>query len=114
MIEINTSVVPQYVTKWHNINMSEQIKKRIQFSVDKGTAMAAEHIIEVLGLTPASVMSMVYAEIANSGKLPVSIEVSEEEKRWSKMVERIFETTPVKEIKTDEDIEAFFDDDGGY
>ena len=46
--------------------MSTLIKKRVQYTVDEAISESAEYVIKKIGLTPASVFSMVMAEIART------------------------------------------------
>ena len=50
--------------------MTTLVKKRVQYTVDQAIMESAEYIMTKVGLTPATVMSMVYAEIARTGKIP--------------------------------------------
>ena len=59
--------------------MSTLIKKRVQYSVDEAISESAEYIIKKVGLTPASVFSMVMAEIAKTGRIPVSNQISDDD-----------------------------------
>lgn len=88
-------------------------RKRIQFSIDKGTAESAEYIMKKAGLSPASVISLVYSEIANTGKIPVSLKVSDEELAKAKLIRASYEL-PAEDVDTPEKAEAFLNDDGGY
>ena len=49
--------------------MTTLVKKRVQYTVDQAIMESAEYIMTKVGLTPATVMSMVYAEIARTGKI---------------------------------------------
>lgn len=89
------------------------IKKRIQFTVDKGTAASAEYIINRSGLTPANVISMVYAEIANTGKIPVDLQATNDELAKAKLIKASYDL-PTQKLNSDKAIEDFMNDDGGY
>lgn len=94
--------------------MAQQMtKKRIQFSIDKGTEKSAEYIMKKAGLSPSTVISMVYSEIANTGKIPVSLKVSDEELAKAKLIQASYDMPSVK-VDTPEAMDAFMNDDGGY
>lgn len=88
-------------------------KKRIQFSINKGTAEAAEYIIKKAGLSPANVISMIYSEIANTGKIPVDLQASEDELAKAKLIQASYELPTVK-VDNKKAINDFLNDDGGY
>ena len=93
--------------------MSILIKKRIQYTVDQAIAESAEYIINKVGLTPATVLSMVYAEIARTGKIPVSNQVSNEDLNTAKLI-ALSHNLPSIEVFDTESTNAFLEDDGGY
>lgn len=93
--------------------MSTLIKKRIQYSVDEAIAESAEYIIKKVGLTPANVLSMVYAEIARTGKIPVSTQVSDDDLNTAKLI-ALSHNIPSVKVTDAESMQAFLDDDGGY
>ena len=66
--------------------MSTLIKKTIQYTVDQAIAESAKYIIAKAGLTPATVLSMVYTEIARTGKIPVNIQDSDENLMTAKLI----------------------------
>lgn len=88
-------------------------KRRIQFTVDKGTSASAEYIMKKAGLSPANMVSLIYFEIANAGKIPVSLKVPDDELAKAKLHKAIYEI-PIEKIDTEEKAEAFLNDDGGY
>ncbi|TXJ09410.1 MAG: damage-inducible protein J, partial [Acinetobacter sp.] len=67
--------------------MTMLVKKRIQYTVDQAICESAEYIMAKAGLTPATILSMVYAEIANTGKIPVTVQVSKEDFLTAKLIE---------------------------
>ncbi|TXJ07426.1 MAG: damage-inducible protein J [Acinetobacter sp.] len=93
--------------------MTALIKKRIQYTVDEAISESAEYIMAKAGLTPATVLSMVYAEIANTGKIPVTAHVRKEDLFTAKLIEASYNLPSIK-VNTDTAIEDFFADDGGY
>lgn len=89
------------------------IKKSIQFSIDKDTEKSAEYIMKKSGLSPSTVISMIYSEIANTGKIPVSLKVSNKELAKAKLIQASYDISSVK-VDTPEAMDAFMNDDGGY
>ena len=66
--------------------MTTLVKKRVQYTVDQAIMESAEYIMTKVGLTPATVMSMVYAEIARTGKIPVTTQVSDEDLNTARLI----------------------------
>lgn len=93
--------------------MPEQVKKRIQITIDKGIAESAEYIIEKAGLTPGAVLSMIYAEINRTGKVPVNGEIGAKDLATAKLISASY-NRPNVHLDNDQDIADFFDDDDGY
>ena len=95
--------------------MSEQqtIKKRVQFTIDEGTAKAAEYLLHKAGISSGSLMSMVYSEIANTGKIPVQLRATENDFLKSQIIREAHKMTSVS-LDNDKAIDNFLNDDGGY
>lgn len=93
--------------------MSTLIKKTIQYTVDQEIAESAEYIMAKVGLTPAAVMSMVYAEIARTGKIPVSNQVSDEDLSTAQLI-ALSHNLPSVKITDAKSASAFLEDDGRY
>lgn len=93
--------------------MSTLIKKRVQYSVDEAIAESAEYIIKKFGLTPASVFSMVMAEIAQTGRIPVSNKLSDDDLNTAKLI-ALSHNIPSVKVSDAISAQAFLDDDGGY
>lgn len=93
--------------------MRTLVKRRIQYSVDQAILESAEYIITKVGLTPAAVLSMVYAEIARTGKIPVTSQVDENDFNTAKRIALSYNVSS-KKVSTSEDLNAFLEDDGGY
>lgn len=93
--------------------MANNVKRRIQFTIDQGTAASAEYIIKKAGLSPASVISMVYSEIANTGSIPVNLQATKEEKAKARLLQASYDLPNVK-LDNDQAIKDFLTDDGGY
>lgn len=93
--------------------MSTIVKKRIQYTVDKGILESAEFIMSKFGLNPATMMSMVYAEIARTGKLPVTTQLSNNDLNKAKVLEASH-NLPTVHVNTAQELDSFLHDDGGY
>lgn len=91
----------------------KDVNRRISFKVDEGTAESAEYIIKQAGLSPSNVMSMVYSEIANTGKIPVKLEATSDDLAKANIIRASYEL-PTTKLDNDKDIDNFFSDDGGY
>lgn len=97
------------------MNMTEDkvISKRIQFQIDKGTAQSADYIIKKAGLSPSNVISMVYAEIANTGKIPVDLQATPTELAQARLIRASYDLPKVK-VNNKKAEKDFLEDDGGY
>ena len=93
--------------------MTTLVKKRGQYTVDQAIMESAEYIMTKVGLTPATVMSMVYAEIARTGKIPVTTQVSDEDLNTARLIAMSHNVPSVK-VSSAADTAAFLEDDGGY
>ena len=93
--------------------MSTLIKKRVQYSVDEAISESAEYIIKKVGLTPASVFSMVMAEIAKTGRIPVSNQVSDDDFNTAQLI-ALSHNIPSVKVSNTKSAQAFLNDDGGY
>ena len=93
--------------------MTTLVKKRVQYTVDKAILESAEYIMTKAGLTPATVLSMVYAEIARTGKIPVTSQVGEEDFNTAKLI-ALSHNLPTVKVSTQAAITDFLEDDGGY
>ena len=92
--------------------MTTLVKKRVQYTVDQAIMESAEYIMTKVGLTPATVMSMVYAEIARTGKIPVTTQVSDEDLNTARLI--AMSHNPSVKVSSAADTAAFLEDDGGY
>ncbi|MCH4248295.1 MAG: type II toxin-antitoxin system RelB/DinJ family antitoxin [Acinetobacter populi] len=93
--------------------MTALVKRRVQYTVDQAILESAEYIMAKAGLTPATVLSMVYAEIARTGKIPVTAQVSEDDFNTARLIAASHNLPSVK-VFTDTDIVNFLEDDNGY
>ena len=88
-------------------------KRRVQFSVDEGVAEAVESLLAKAGLTTSTLLPLIYAQILNTGKIPIMHELSDKDLAEAKIIADSYEV-PTFEVNSDADVQAFFDDDGGY
>lgn len=86
--------------------MTTLVKKRVQYTVDQAIMESAEYIMTKVGLTPATVMSMVYAEIARTGKIPVTTQVSDEDLNTARLIAMSHNVPSVK-VSSAADAAAF-------
>lgn len=93
--------------------MSNKIKKRIQIFGDKGTMESAEYIIKKAGLSPTTLISALYVQIAKTGKIPLSLEATPEELAQAKLIAASYNLPSVK-VNNSKTAKDFLDDDGGY
>ena len=93
--------------------MSNMIKKRVQYSIDEGSAQASDYILKSAGLTPSSLLSILFTQIAKTGEIPVSLKVSPEVAQQAKIIKASY-SLPTVVVDTEEKARAFFEDDGGY
>jgi addiction module RelB/DinJ family antitoxin len=93
--------------------MTTLVKKRVQYTVDQAIMESAEYIMAKVGLTPATVLSMVYAEIARTGKIPVTTQVGDEDFNTARLI-AISHNIPSVKVSNTADAAAFLEDDSGY
>lgn len=93
--------------------MNTLVKRRVQYTVDQATLESAEFIMSKFGMTPATVFSMVYAEIARTGKLPITNQVSEEDLNKARLI-ALSHHVPTVKVDSDQAKADFLEDDGGY
>lgn len=92
---------------------ANMVQRRVQFSLDAGTIKSAEYIIKKAGISPANLMSMIYSEIANTGKIPVDLKASDEDMAKANIIRASYNLPTVK-LDNDKAIRDFLEDDGGY
>ncbi|MDR1017352.1 MAG: type II toxin-antitoxin system RelB/DinJ family antitoxin [Lachnospiraceae bacterium] len=91
--------------------MEKTVQKRLQYRIKSSDYEVAEYYIRQQGLTPSEIMSIVFTQIAHSGKLPIQTEATEEEKAFAKILASSY-THPSELVDTPEKLDAFFNDDG--
>ncbi|WP_369675005.1 type II toxin-antitoxin system RelB/DinJ family antitoxin [Enterococcus faecium] len=83
---------------------------KLQISMDGKLKNEAESIIDELGMSPKTAVTVFYKQIVEQGKIPFSIELSEKSKRIHN-IQRLAEKLPVQKLDTDEKIEEWFNED---
>lgn len=89
--------------------MTTKQKKRVQVHVDQELAKETELILDELGLTPTTVITMLYKRIAANGSLPFDVALTENEKATLHFLKSI-ESTPVKTFKDADEVQAWLED----
>lgn len=72
-------------------------KKRIQVKIDKDLASDVEEVLDDLGLTPTTAITMFYKRIAGNGRIPFDVALTEEEK-LNRELEKATRSLPRKEV----------------
>ena len=88
----------------------KESKKRIQVQVDQTLANNTEQILNELGLTPTTAITMLYKRIVANGALPFNVALTNREKETLKLINTT-DKLPVTNIATQEDLEKWFKDD---
>lgn len=88
----------------------KQPKKRIQVQVDQDLADNTEQILNELGLTPTTAITMLYKRIVANGGLPFNVSLTEREKATLRLLNNT-KKLPVTKINTQEELEKWFADD---
>lgn len=84
--------------------------KKVQVNVDRNTAENAEQIMKEIGVTPSVVVNALYKEIEATGKIPLSFSLTPRQ-RAEMELDRATKNTPVKHLKTKQELEDFFNED---
>lgn len=61
-------------------------KKRVQVQIDRQLADQVELILDAIGLTPTTALTVFYKQIVNHGGIPFALEASEREKATAKLL----------------------------
>lgn len=90
--------------------MPTKDKKRIQVQVDKKLADNTEQILQELGLTPTTAITMLYKRIVANGSLPFDVALTEREKASLDLLSAT-KNLPVTKLDTQEKLEKWFADE---
>lgn len=83
---------------------------KLQISIDDELKNEAEDIIDQLGLTPKTAITVFYKQILEQGKIPFPIELSQRNK-LTLSIQKSAKELPVKTLDTDEKILEWLEED---
>lgn len=86
------------------------MSSKVQVNMDSDLKRSAEDIIKEVGLTPTAVINGMYKEIVATGKIPLSFSLTPKQRAEFELRE-VSKKVPVREIKSKEDFEEFFNED---
>lgn len=90
--------------------MTTALKKRIQVQVNRSLADEGDAILDKLGLTPTTAITMFYKRLVAQGGLPFSTELTQREKDDLKLQE-LASKIPVENLDTPEKIKKWMEKD---
>ena len=90
--------------------MAQITKKRIQVQVDRSLADEGDAILNELGITPTTAITMFYKRLVAKGGLPFSTELTQREKD-ELTIQRITLNLPIEELNSPEKIEKWMNAD---
>ena len=93
--------------------MKKYVKKQLEYTVDQEVLEAAELIMAQAGITAESLIPMIYAEIVRTGKIPITMQVSEDDLNTARLIAASQEI-PSVHIHSNSSLTLFLEDDGGY
>lgn len=91
---------------------NNQITKQLDFTIDAHIAEEAESIMQSAGISPESLIKQLYSQISETGTIPFDPKSTVNNNAISKLTKASYERG--QRVKTQKEIDAFFDDDGGY
>ena len=86
------------------------MSSKVQVNIDPELKQSAENIIKELGLTPTAVINGMYKQIVATGKIPLSFSLTPKQRTELELRE-VSKKIPVREVKTKEELEEFFNED---
>nr|DAX90274.1 MAG TPA: DNA-damage-inducible protein J [Caudoviricetes sp.] len=93
-----------------NSAIAKNRNKKLQVNINRELAGDAEDVIEELGLTPTAVINALYREIVATGRIPLNLTLTPEQ-RTELHIRQLSKDKPEVEIKTNKDLEEFFSDE---
>lgn len=90
--------------------MKEKKNKRVQANVDLNLANEAETIMNEVGLNPTVVINALYKKIVATGGIPFNFQLTPDQMADIRL-QKALEKVPVHDVKTEKDLEEFFDED---
>ena len=98
----------------HNVLLYDHeviiMSSKVQVNIDPELKQSAENIIKEIGLTPTAVINGMYKQIVATGKIPLSFSLTSKQRAKLELRE-ISKKVPVREVKTKEELEEFFNED---
>lgn len=86
------------------------MSSKVQVNIDSELKHSAEDIIKEIGLTPTAVINGMYKEIVATGRIPLSFSLTPKQRAELELREAS-KKVPIREIKSKEDFEEFFNED---
>lgn len=86
--------------------MAQTLKKRIQVQVDRNLAQEGDAVLDKLGLTPTTAITMFYKRLVAEDGLPFSTQLTQREKD-ELAIQRITADWPVEDLDTPEKIKKW-------
>lgn len=83
---------------------------KVQANVDRDLAKRVNNMIESLGLTPTTLINMVYRTIDNTGEIPVQTKLTDEQKSALELIQAS-KKIPVVHVDTPEQFEQIMGED---
>lgn len=90
--------------------MAQTTKKRIQAQINRSLADEGDAILERLGMTPTTAITMFYTRLVAKGGLPFSTELTEREKN-ELAIQQLTADLPITKLDTPEKIKEWADKD---
>ncbi|MDD1407775.1 type II toxin-antitoxin system RelB/DinJ family antitoxin [Limosilactobacillus reuteri] len=86
------------------------MSSKVQVNIDSELKRSAEDIIKEIGLTPTAVINGMYKEIVATGRIPLSFSLTPKQRAELELRE-VSKKVPIREIKSKEDFEEFFNEE---
>ena len=90
--------------------MAQALKKRIQVQVDRNLANQGDAVLQSLGLTPTTAITMFYKRLVATGGLPFVPELTQREKD-ELAIQQLTTDWPTVELNTPEKIKEWSQQD---
>lgn len=93
--------------------MKKFVKKQLEYIVDHTVLESAELIMAQAGITPETLISMIYVEIVRTGTQQITMQVSEDDLNTARLIAASQEI-PSVHIHTNSSLSLFLEDYGRY
>lgn len=90
--------------------MTQVTKKRIQVQVNRSLANEGDAILERLGITPTTAITMFYKRLVAENGLPFSTKLTKREEN-ELAIQKMTASWPVEDLDSSEKIKAWIDKD---